>query len=179
MLYSKLNNGFYSASVHGSNVPSDVVEISDEDYISLLEAQSAGSTIVSDAEGNPIIIPPKVSTIAELKVEKNIQINQWRAAANTSTFNHSSKTFACDALSRSDIDAVNGRIATRDSFPAGWVGGWKAVDNTILEITTVTQWNDFYDAMVNQGTANFAHAQELKAALLSATTKAQVEAIVW
>lgn len=122
-------------------------------------------------------IPPK--TINELKIEKNAQINAWRAAANTSTFTHGGKTFSCDALSRSDIDAVNGRIATRNTFPANWVGGWKAVDNTILAITTVTEWNDFYDSMVNQGTANFAHAQTLKASLLAATTEQQVAAIVW
>lgn len=118
-------------------------------------------------------------TLNELKVDKNAKINQWRAIANNSTFTHEGKTFSCDSLSRSDIDAINGRVATRNSLPANWVGGWKAVDNTVLEITTVAQWNDFYDAMVSQGTANFAHAQELKAALLSATTKAQVEAIVW
>lgn len=122
-------------------------------------------------------IPPK--TLNELKLEKNAQINQWRAEVNTSTFTHAGKAFACDALSRSDIDAVNGRVATRGSFPNNWVGGWKAIDNTILVIDTIAKWNDFYDSMVNQGTVNFAHSQALKAALLAASTEQEVAAIVW
>lgn len=179
MFYSKSTNGFYDQSINGSNIPSDAVEITVEQHAALILAQSIGSSISADGDGKPIILAPSNPSITDLKIAKNAQINQARAEANASTFTHQGKTFACDTLSRSDIDAINGRIATRDSFPAGWVGGWKAVDNTILAIDTVAKWNDFYDSMVNQGTANFAHAQELKLALAKATTKAQIAAIVW
>jgi hypothetical protein len=64
-------------------------------------------------------------------------------------------------------------------LPAGWVGGWKSVDNSILIISTVAEWNAFYDSMIAQGQANFAKSESLKAQLASATTAEQVAAIVW
>jgi len=123
--------------------------------------------------------PPAPPTLAEVKELKNIEINQSRLAANLTTFTHSGKVFACDQLSRSDIDAVNGRVATRGALPNDWVGGWKAVDNTYIAIETIEQWNDFYDSMVAKGQANFAKSQSLKAQLAAAGTAEQVAAITW
>lgn len=178
MFFSPSTKGFYSLSTHGENIPDDVIEITLAQHQEALFQQSQGK-VLSVNGGNVVFLDQPQQSIIELKVAKNAQINLARASANASTFTHLGKTFACDALSRSDIDAINGRIATRDSFPSNWVGGWKAVDNTVLVIDTITKWNDFYDSMVNQGTANFAHAQELKLALANATTKAQIAAIVW
>jgi hypothetical protein len=122
-------------------------------------------------------LPPK--SIDQLKFDKNAEINAARLHANQSTFMHSGKVFACDKLSREDIDGINGRVATRGAFPDGWVGGWKAVDNTYIAITTIAQWNDFYDSMIAQGLANFAKSQSLKTSLAAATTAEQVAAITW
>lgn len=113
------------------------------------------------------------------KMAKNDEINAARLKANRSTFTHSGKVFACDELSRSDIDGINGYVALYNAFPAGWPGGWKAVDNTYLPITDIAAWKAFYASMVAHGNLNFAHAQTLKAALLSATTAEQIAAIVW
>ena len=56
MLYSKINNGFYSVEIHGEAVPSDCVEITDEQYKNLLEAQAGGKKITSDDSGYPIAV---------------------------------------------------------------------------------------------------------------------------
>lgn len=58
MLYSKSTGGFYSRDIHGDNIPSDAVEITDEQYAALLEGQSQGKVISADEEGNPILIDP-------------------------------------------------------------------------------------------------------------------------
>ena len=117
--------------------------------------------------------------LAAAKEAKNAEINAARLAANTSTFAHAGKVFACDQLSRSDIDGTNGFVTLYGALPPGWPGGWKAVDNTYLPINDVAAWKDFYTSMFAAGAANFAKAQTLKASLDAATTLAQVRGIVW
>lgn len=113
------------------------------------------------------------------RAEKNAAINAARLAANFSTFTHAGKVFACDQLSRSDIDGTNGYVALHGALPAGWPGGWKAVDNTFYPIADVEAWKEFYGSMFAAGNANFAHAQALKQALAAAQTIQDVEAIQW
>lgn len=118
-------------------------------------------------------------SIDTLKAAKNAEINAVRLAANTATFTHNGKTISCDPLSRGDIDGVNGYVALYGALPPGFPGAWKAVDNTWLPIADVEAWKLFYAAMVAQGAANFAHAQDLKLRLAAATTADEVAAIVW
>lgn len=129
------------------------------------------------------IVPPTAQDIAaELaaaKATKNTQINQWRATANQTSFTHSGKTIACDALSRSDIDAVANSIALTGSFPVGFPGAWKATDNTYIMLPDVDAFKAMHSSMTLQGTINFGHSQDLKAALAAATTVEQVNAITW
>lgn len=117
--------------------------------------------------------------LAAAKAAKHIEINDARLAANTSTFAHAGKVFACDQLSRSDIDGTNGFVTLYGTLPPGWPGGWKAVDNTYLPINDVAAWKGFYTSMFAAGAANFAKTQTLKASLDAATTLAQVRGIVW
>lgn len=117
--------------------------------------------------------------IPTAKAAKNAEINAARAAANAGTFAHGGKTFACDALSRGDIDGVNGYVALFGALPPEFPGAWKAADNSYLPIADVPAWKAFYAAMVAQGAANFAHAQALKAQLAAATTPEAVAAIAW
>ena len=118
-------------------------------------------------------------TLSDMKIERSEIINQARAKANQSSFTYNGKQIAADRLSRSDIDAVLGAVTLNNEMPAGWLGGWKAMDNTYVSIPDVATWKVFYTAMVSQGTANFNHSQRLKARLEAATTNAEVEAIVW
>ena len=114
-----------------------------------------------------------------LKAAKNAEINAARLAANFSTFVHAGKAIACDPLSRSDIDGTNGYVALNGALPAGWPGGWKAVDNSYVGIPDVAAWKSFYASMFAAGNANFAHAQVLKGQLAAASTPAEVAAIQW
>jgi len=126
-----------------------------------------------------MLIKIKTIPLDDLRLAKNAEINTARLAANQTTFTHGGKLFACDPLSRSDIDGINGRVGTRGSLPVDWIGGWKAVDNSIVPIQNVADWNAFYDSMIAQGQANFAKSERLKAQLAVATTPEQVTAINW
>ncbi len=123
-------------------------------------------------------IPP-VFDLAAAKAVKNAYINENRLRANRGEFSHGGKQFSCDELSRSDIDGITSCVTLVSALPPGWPGGWKAVDNTYHPITTVADWADFVSSMVAAGNANFAKAQSLKAALSAATTKVEIDSIIW
>lgn len=130
--------------------------------------------------GDTFVLPvAPVPDLAALKVAKNDEINVARLAANRSTFTHAGKQFACDELSRSDVDGTNGFVALYGALPPGWVGGWKAVDNSFYAIADVAGWKAFYTSMFAAGSLNFAHAQALKAMLAEAATAGEVAAIHW
>jgi len=126
----------------------------------------------------PLPVPPG-PPLDDLKAEKRAEINANRLAANFSTFMHAGKVIACDQLSRSDIDGTNGFVTLYGAMPPGWPGGWKAVDNTYTPIATVADWKAFYASMFAAGAANFAKAQQLKAALDVAATADEIAAIAW
>ena len=130
--------------------------------------------LVIDLSANEV-----AAQLAAAKAEKRAEINAARLGANTSTFTHAGKVIACDRLSRYDIDGTNGFVTLNGALPPGWPGGWKAVDNTYVAISTVAEWKAFYASMFATGLGNFAHAQALKAQVEAATTLAQVQGIHW
>ncbi|MHB8123990.1 MAG: DUF4376 domain-containing protein [Desulfuromonadaceae bacterium] len=138
----------------------------------------AGDSHIGDFWDGSVFSSPTVD-ITALKLAKNADINAARLAANFSTFPHAGKAIACDQLSRSDIDGTNGFVSLYGTLPPGWPGGWKAVDNTYVPISSVDGWKAFYSSMFAAGNANFAKAQALKTQLEAATTAAEVQAIVW
>lgn len=123
------------------------------------------------------VFEPAPPSLADLKAAKNAAINAARLKANQSHFTFAGKQIAVDALSRSDIDAAHGAWLMAGGPPPGWPGGWKAIENSIIPIPDLPTWGAFYGAMVAQGTANFAHAQALKAQLAAATTAEEVAAV--
>lgn len=58
LYYSASNRGFYHNAVHVV-IPTDVVEVSKEEWERLLVAQNSGMEIVPDADGNPIAVDPE------------------------------------------------------------------------------------------------------------------------
>jgi hypothetical protein len=117
--------------------------------------------------------------LEEARALKNEEINAARLAASRGTFTYNDKEFAADELARSDIDGINGYVVLMNDFPPNWPGGWRAVDGSIVEITTVAHWQAFYQAMVVQGVDFFLYAQSLKAALAAAESLQEVSEIEW
>jgi len=118
-------------------------------------------------------------SLLELKASKNIEINMARLSANRSFFTFAGKRISVDELSRGDIDAVHGQVLFSNALPVDWQGAWKGMDNDYVPIPDVATWGLLYSAMVQQGTVNFNHAQELKQKLSVATTSVEVTTIHW
>ncbi len=54
--YSASTKGFYDDEIHGDAIPSDAVELTDEQYNELMAGQSAGKYIVADDRGFPRLV---------------------------------------------------------------------------------------------------------------------------
>ncbi|WP_210432908.1 DUF4376 domain-containing protein [Rodentibacter caecimuris] len=59
-------DGFFNDDF-GGFVPEGAIEITEENYVELLEGQAQGKQIVSDKQGKPILIEPQPSPAHELK----------------------------------------------------------------------------------------------------------------
>jgi hypothetical protein len=118
-------------------------------------------------------------TLEDIKAVKRQQINAARLFANRSQFSHQGKAIACDQLSRSDIDGVNGFVATNGALPPSFPGAWKCIDNTFLMVPDVAAWNALYASMVNQGAQNFLRSEALKAQIDAAASPGDLASIRW
>lgn len=125
------------------------------------------------------LAPAPDTSLAALKAAKNLKINEWRAAANGTTFPFNGKHIACDEVSFKDIASVAGYIGLFGTFNPGFPGAWKYTDNTYVAMPTVEAFKAMYHAMTQQGSLNFQYAQGLKFLLEMATTPETIEAITW
>ena len=66
MFYSASTGGFYSREIHGEAMPSDVVEITAERHVELIEGQSTSKVIVADENGFPTLSDPLPPTPEQL-----------------------------------------------------------------------------------------------------------------
>lgn len=140
----------------------------------VLEAVTNSETFL-----NASVVADEAGTLEGAVFRKNLEINEARWKANTTSFQFNGKDIACDPLSRSDIDAVQAIVSRFDALPLNFPGAWKAMDNQYVLIPDVATWDAFFGAMVATGQANFMHSQTLKSALASATTVEEVNEIHW
>lgn len=79
MYYNSGNSGFYDPNIN--SIPSDSVEISDEYHAELLEKQSKGFIIRSDANGYPVAIE-RVLTADEIILKNKLRKQQLISIAS-------------------------------------------------------------------------------------------------
>ena len=91
LFYSKSTNGFYDSELHGTKMPQDVVEITQETYNQLFEGQSKGKMITSDKKGNPILLdrPIPKPTWEQIKSKRNdlLKESDWIDLPNSPSKN--------------------------------------------------------------------------------------------
>lgn len=86
MFYSANTGGFYSPEVHGTNMPEDIVEITDEYYQELLIGNSSGKLIKSDESGYPVLVDPPPFTTEQILATQSQKLQEFvRLAAAQKT----------------------------------------------------------------------------------------------
>lgn len=85
--YSKTTKGFYCEEIHGTNIPSDCVQITNEQHASLMNEQSQGKQIVPDKNGYPIAIVPLVipPTWEQIRTQRDVLLaaSDWTDLPNS------------------------------------------------------------------------------------------------
>jgi len=81
--YSQTTNGFYTSDIH-SAMPSDVVEITEQQWLALLDGQANGQQIQADQSGNPILVTPEpvkpiVLTPAEKLANAGLSVSELKS----------------------------------------------------------------------------------------------------
>ena len=108
-------------------IPSDAVEISNEEHAALLAGQSSGKIISADADGNPVLIEPAKATAEQvwtaIKAERDQRTEQGG-------FKVGSKWFHSDQKSRGQ---QLGLVLLGANIPAGLQ--WKTMDGSFVAMT--------------------------------------------
>ena len=82
--YSAATSGFYTSAIHGSNIPADAVEITDEQHAALLVGQSQGKLIVADENGYPILQDPVVIPVVHTQFSSLAFLDRFTQAEQLS-----------------------------------------------------------------------------------------------
>lgn len=82
MFYSKSTGGFYTADIHGDNIPSDAVEITAEQHRALIEGQSSGKIIAADKNGFPMLQERPAPSAAELAAQQKAEASAYLASTD-------------------------------------------------------------------------------------------------
>ena len=106
-------------------------------------------------------------------------INQARVSADYSYFEVGGKQIAVDDASMRQINGVTGHVALFGTFPPGFPGAWKAIDNSYHPLPDIDAWKAFVQAMAVQGVVNYARQQALKAEITAASTRSAILAVTW
>jgi hypothetical protein len=98
MKYSPSTGGFYTAAIHGDNIPADAVEITTERHAALIAGQSQGKRIVAGASGVPALQDPPPPTEAEVQEAQ-------RAAGVDQAIKDDAAVQAMKPMSNAEFDA--------------------------------------------------------------------------
>jgi hypothetical protein len=100
--YSASTKGFYDSVIHGENMPSDAVEVSDADYIAIFEAQAQGKLIAPNENGYPVAVAITYS-LEETRLRKLAALAAYRYAKETGGITVSGSIIKTDRESQSLI----------------------------------------------------------------------------
>jgi len=175
--YSPSTHGFYDVGVHGSNIPDDAVEISDEHYELLLAGQSIGQSIVVDANDQVILLPPASISMDQMRERKISQLERDRNTAIqapvTSCALGAPHVYAAKPENRqflNDLVTLN----------AGGKFTWTDADGVKLRrfhtAAQLVQLATDYQTAIE---AQFDRYEQLVSQVVAATTPDQILAVVW
>ena len=119
----------------------------------------------------------ETADLLAIKARKRAEITQDRLAADADHFVYQGK--AVRSAEKDILDLLIADARWNKGKPANWPGGWLAIDNSYVIISTKEQWDAFFVAMYDAGIDNFMWSQQLKARVLAAQTPDDLATIQW
>jgi hypothetical protein len=102
-----------------------------------------------------------------------------REQANLSNFTYLGKQYSATQTAQNDLNGIANFVSLNNSLPVSFNGFWLSISGDVLPLPNVAAFNTFYTAFVDQGNANFVKMTNLIAQAQAATTKQELDAIVW
>lgn len=135
MFYSERTGGFYTQELHGSNIPDDAVEITSEEHSALLDGQSQGKSIRTDANGRPFNEEPPARTLAAAKAQKIAALAALRYEKETAGVTVGGTMIMTDAVSQAKLTGAWVRGQRKPTTTIRWKGqnGWSTVNKAQIE----------------------------------------------
>ena len=175
MFYSKSTGGFYTREIHGDNIPTDAVEITEAEHAALLEGQAQGKRIVADENGYPVLQDPPALTLDEAKQVKLAEINavcDAEIGAIKATY-PDTEVMSWDKQEREARALV--LDATADTPLIDAIASARGIDRVELANRIIAHADQFATA----SGASLGKRQKLKDEINAANSVKQVVAIVW
>jgi len=119
MYYSHSKRGFFDLRLHGSNIPADAMEISSEEYRTLLVAQGNGKVIQPDENGRPVAVDPPAPpapTEEELVATARAERDRLMCEVYDPTMMQLLRRHRTAVISGADTTEINTIIVAWDSY---------------------------------------------------------------
>lgn len=115
---------------------------------------------------------PYVKPLAQVQSDQSVKIEAAYKSANEAQITYDGYTFQADA----DSVALMAQVAT--AIPSGAVITWYDTENIGRPLSDI-KFTELRQTILMRGQPLFAKKQQLKSAIRTATTVAEVEAVVW
>jgi hypothetical protein len=183
MLYSKSTGGFYDPAIHGSNIPSDAIEISNDTYFAFLAAQTLGKVITADADGNPVAVDPNtLMTLAQAQAMQSAAVSSACSCAINAGFASSAlgKSHTYPSKDTDQRGLLNAALVAQGQ-PSSWTASlwcysgnaWAYVSHTAAQVQQVNaDWLAYRQSQQSK-------YADLLSQINAATTVSAVLAVNW
>jgi hypothetical protein len=133
--YSQEKQGFYFSDVHGENIPTDAVEITEGEYATLYAGLSVGRKIKIGANGRPFNEEPPARTLTTAKLAKLAVLATKRYEVEIGGVTVGGMTIMTDAVSQAKLTGAWLRVQRKPSASIRWEGrdGWVTVGKAEIE----------------------------------------------
>lgn len=147
--YSKITGGFYNPEINTS-MPSDAVEVSDENYQALLLAQCEGRIIQGDINGNPVAVTPTLTDAQQAVANAGAAIAAGVIITSTATPSLNG-IYAIDPVTQIKLNSGITYIMVTGAFPPASALSmpWYDTDGAAHIFTKVSDFKNFATALAD------------------------------
>lgn len=173
---SKSTKGFYDSNIH-KNLPLDAVEITADEYQSLLDGQAQGLQISFPSTGKPLLVDPSsLLSLLETKEQRKAFINSERNRVINEGMEFEGNVFDIDDISLSRISSLVTAVTANIPLPEGFT--WRSKDNQNVPMDAA-KLVTFGATALGYFSSIMQKSWALKDLIDTKNTKAKVVQVVW
>lgn len=132
--YSKTAKGFFDDSIH-QILPSDALEISDQDHEILMDGQSQGLVINFNVSGVPQLVDPiSLIPLSDVKEKRKQFINSERVRVLSEGMEFNNVLYDCDEEAKTNVTGIVAAIIAGIPLPDNFI--WRSKDNQNVSMTS-------------------------------------------